>query len=218
MYNIFMTTQAVINRITEYEKILCEAEEILQNYTPDRHEELRGLINRLEAYYTSNEWRNDYEADEAGELPADLKRGVLSQDGIYNVLERFHELEEEPDAETGPACDTEKARKSLEYELFLWSRVRVVELADGSRVFTRARYVEDELFPELIVRGYNPENDCEEEYSLKCWSMADQKTKEEWREEYKKTGNSPAFSFSEIEQRVRGYRMELKNRLEEMRK
>lgn len=30
----------------------------------------------------------DYEADEAGLLPADLKRGVLSQDGIDDLLER----------------------------------------------------------------------------------------------------------------------------------
>ena len=29
----------------------------------------------------------DYEADERGELPPDLKRGVLSQDALYNLLE-----------------------------------------------------------------------------------------------------------------------------------
>lgn len=111
--------------------------------------------------------------------------------------------------------NSEQNINSIKFELFLWSRVRVVELADGSRVFSKARYVEDELFPELIVRGYNGDNDREEEYSLKCWSMADQKSKEEWREEYRRTGNSPAYSFSEIEQRVRGYRMELRNKIEE---
>ena len=40
----------------------------------------------LEAYYTSGLWLSDYEADERGELPKDLKRGVLSQDGLYNLL------------------------------------------------------------------------------------------------------------------------------------
>ncbi|MBQ6431773.1 MAG: DUF4298 domain-containing protein [Oscillospiraceae bacterium] len=30
----------------------------------------------------------DCSYDEAGKLPADLKRGVLSEDGIYNMLER----------------------------------------------------------------------------------------------------------------------------------
>lgn len=41
----------------------------------------------LEAYYTSKDWRYDFELDEAGLLPAGLKRGVLSEDGIYNLLE-----------------------------------------------------------------------------------------------------------------------------------
>jgi hypothetical protein len=29
----------------------------------------------------------DYEADEAGEIPSTVKRGVLSEDGLYNLLE-----------------------------------------------------------------------------------------------------------------------------------
>ena len=34
----------------------------------------------------SGKWQEDYEADEAGKVPADLKRGVLSEDGLYNLL------------------------------------------------------------------------------------------------------------------------------------
>ena len=30
----------------------------------------------------------DYEADERGEFPPDLKRGVLSQDALFDLLER----------------------------------------------------------------------------------------------------------------------------------
>ena len=30
--------------------------------------------------------------DEAGKIPSSLRRGVLSEDGIYNLLERFKEL------------------------------------------------------------------------------------------------------------------------------
>ena len=41
----------------------------------------------LDAYCTSGEWREDYEADERGELPPELKRGVLSQDALYDLLE-----------------------------------------------------------------------------------------------------------------------------------
>lgn len=40
----------------------------------------------LDTYYTSGQWREDYEADERGELPPDLKRGVLSQDALYDLL------------------------------------------------------------------------------------------------------------------------------------
>lgn len=42
---------------------------------------------KLEAYYTGEDWRFDFGLDEAGLLPANLKRGVLSEDGIYNLLE-----------------------------------------------------------------------------------------------------------------------------------
>ena len=35
-------------------------------------------------------------ADEAGLLPEDLKRGVLSQDGINDLLDRFRDLKTHP--------------------------------------------------------------------------------------------------------------------------
>lgn len=41
----------------------------------------------LKKYQKSGKWLKDYEADEQGKLPADLKRGVLSQDGLYNLLQ-----------------------------------------------------------------------------------------------------------------------------------
>ena len=46
----------------------------------------------LEEYYLSYEWKKDFEADEEGLLPKDLKRGVLSEDGIYDLLEEYKEL------------------------------------------------------------------------------------------------------------------------------
>ena len=33
------------------------------------------------------EYQEDFEADERGELPKDLKRGVLSEDALYDLLE-----------------------------------------------------------------------------------------------------------------------------------
>lgn len=56
------------------------------------YEEFQSAINKLEAYYTSQQWKDDYAMDEAGKIPEKLKRGVLSQDGIWNMLERNREL------------------------------------------------------------------------------------------------------------------------------
>lgn len=46
----------------------------------------REKIQELADYYDNGLWLQDYECDERGELPDDLKRGVLSQDGVYNLL------------------------------------------------------------------------------------------------------------------------------------
>ena len=46
-----------------------------------------GQIPReLREYYENGQWLGDYEADERGELPRELKRGVLSQDGLWDLL------------------------------------------------------------------------------------------------------------------------------------
>ena len=50
---------------------------------------------KLDAYLGSKAWRNDRADDEAGKLPQDLKRGVLSEDGIWNALEEYRQLAEE---------------------------------------------------------------------------------------------------------------------------
>ena len=49
-------------------------------------------ITALDAYLGSPEWHADRAADEAGSLPRDLKRGVLSEDAIWNLLERHRAL------------------------------------------------------------------------------------------------------------------------------
>lgn len=47
---------------------------------------LHEAIRRLSVYQSGGGWLHDYELDEQGLLPADLKRGVLSQDGLYDLL------------------------------------------------------------------------------------------------------------------------------------
>ena len=49
----------------------------------------------LAAYYAGPLWKRDYAADERGALPPDLKRGVLSQDGLYDLLADYDRLTKE---------------------------------------------------------------------------------------------------------------------------
>lgn len=60
----------------------------------DKYEEAKADIAALASYYGSDEWKQDFAADEAGRLPKNLKRGVLSEDGIWNLLEEHRELQE----------------------------------------------------------------------------------------------------------------------------
>ena len=59
----------------------------------DTYAKVKEAITTLFAYYGSDEWRKDYADDEAGLLPKDLKRGVLSEDGIWNLLSDWDALE-----------------------------------------------------------------------------------------------------------------------------
>jgi O-6-methylguanine DNA methyltransferase len=47
---------------------------------------LQNKLNALKSYYQNGLWLQDYESDERGELPRGLKRGILSQDALYNFL------------------------------------------------------------------------------------------------------------------------------------
>ena len=49
-------------------------------------------IRELEAYYASDVWKKDFALDEAGKIPKNLERGVLSEDGLYDLLEQNKEI------------------------------------------------------------------------------------------------------------------------------
>ena len=57
----------------------------------DTYEKAQKAIAVLSEYYGSKEWKQDYADDEAGLLPKDLKRGVLSEDGLWNLLSDWQE-------------------------------------------------------------------------------------------------------------------------------
>ena len=58
----------------------------------DEYDDVREAAQNLDDYYGSDDWKEDFAADEAGLLPAGMKRGVLSEDAIWNVLEDWREL------------------------------------------------------------------------------------------------------------------------------
>ena len=53
---------------------------------------IQGDVAELSKYYGSELWKQDFAADEAGNLPSDLKRGVLSEDGLWNLLSNCREM------------------------------------------------------------------------------------------------------------------------------
>lgn len=73
-----------IDRITEMEKAFDRVAAALPSGLP-LSPATQGDVEKLEKYYATD-WLSDFEADERGELPKDLKRGVLSEDGLYNLL------------------------------------------------------------------------------------------------------------------------------------
>ena len=79
--------QARTDRITRMEALFDRVQaDLAAGVSPDP-EDLRELTD----YYESPLWREDFEADEQGLLPQGLKRGVLSEDGLYNLLDRLRE-------------------------------------------------------------------------------------------------------------------------------
>ena len=82
-------------RIEQMEDLFDKSNEVVQQLEQavDSFRALQNTIAALENYYNTD-WRTDFEADEAGKLPADLKRGVLSEDGLWNLLEEYNRLKE----------------------------------------------------------------------------------------------------------------------------
>ena len=49
-------------------------------------------ICALNDYLESGDWQADFEADERGEISKAVSRAVLSEDGLYNLLDRLQDL------------------------------------------------------------------------------------------------------------------------------
>ena len=81
-------------RISDMEKLfdeVLEAQDSLEKEI-ENYKNIQEKVQRLEKYYSSKQWKDDFAADERGEIPFSIKRGVLSEDGIYDLLERNKEI------------------------------------------------------------------------------------------------------------------------------
>ncbi len=78
-------------------------EELLDKVTPKVKAFEQSLTNLNSAFddiktlneYYKKEWKEDYEADEQGKIPKDFKRGVLSQDTLFDLLGKINEFEQD---------------------------------------------------------------------------------------------------------------------------
>ena len=89
-----MENKEQLERIQRFETLLDRADktnEILARAL-EAFEKAEPLCAELDEYLSGEDWKQDFEDDEAGRLPAELKRGVLSEDGIFNVLEERRQL------------------------------------------------------------------------------------------------------------------------------
>ena len=94
-FNVSNLMDEQLQRIRKMERHLNRASAALKRLSSalDKYDEAKEDIAALSAYYASNDWKQDFADDEAGRLPKNLKRGVLSEDGIWNLLEEHRELQ-----------------------------------------------------------------------------------------------------------------------------
>lgn len=79
-----MELKESINRIKHMEACFDELIGMAEEHREDAR--FKELLSELIEYYEGGQWLLDYELDEKGLLPPELKRGVLSEDGVYDFL------------------------------------------------------------------------------------------------------------------------------------
>ena len=83
-----------IERIKWMEQRFNKALAAIKDRSADSLKAVKEDVAELSKYYGSELWKLDLAADEAGKLPPDLKRGILSEDGIWNLLSDYREIQE----------------------------------------------------------------------------------------------------------------------------
>ena len=98
---------------------------------------LRHMRSALIDYMDGGMWQKDYHADEEGMLPVGMKRGVLSEDGLYDLLTEIWEYGREA---------------KMERILFVNACVR-----EDSRTLRLAKYALDRMSGEMTEVRLNDE-------------------------------------------------------------
>ncbi len=88
-----MNSSEVINRIIRMEVYFDAIAGALSSnpFLISEDEIINKMVLELIDYMESGLWLCDYQEDEEGRLPPTLKRGVLSQDGLYELLTKVKE-------------------------------------------------------------------------------------------------------------------------------
>ncbi|MBE5791567.1 MAG: DUF4298 domain-containing protein [Clostridiales bacterium] len=83
--------ESVIERIQKMEQIFDTLTLIVNDpsWRISGKTEAIQMMDDLLAYYESGLWLKDYEMDEKGLIPNSVKRGVLSEDGVYNLINEY---------------------------------------------------------------------------------------------------------------------------------
>ena len=77
-----------IKRIEELEYKFNEVSRVLASLDMafDEYTDIKDWIGELKDYMESGQWKKDFEADEKGEIPSNIARGVLSEDALFDLL------------------------------------------------------------------------------------------------------------------------------------
>ena len=88
--------EEAIKRIKYFESIyddIFEKVKLLEK-SLDEYNKIIFRLEELENYYTSDKYMNDYSLDEKRLIPKEIKRGILSEDSIYDLLTENKDLRE----------------------------------------------------------------------------------------------------------------------------
>lgn len=85
-----------IERIMQMERCLDRVSQAVMHLSAalDEYADAHDALRQLNDYYGSDTWKQDFAAGSAGLMPTDLKRGVLSEDAVWNLLEDVRDLKE----------------------------------------------------------------------------------------------------------------------------